>query len=365
MAICIKCQTTLPQDAMFCPACGKKQVQEPRKVRKRANGTGTVYKLQGRRRCPWVAAKNKIVLGCYGCRSDAQAALEAVSRLSITERYNMTLEEVYGKWSEEHFHDLSPKGIEGYQTAYHYLEPLKDEKFRSLNVADYQACINQMSEKSEALQSKVKQLVSQMCQWAMREDISIKNCAPFLKLESNLEERDPVIYSAEEIIVLQNNIEIPTVKIILILIYTGMRINELMNMRMENVHLDERYMIGGSKTKAGRGRIIPISKCVLPYIQELYDSATDQRLMSGYPKNKIPRNFREREYYPILKKLGLQEHTIHDTRHTFASLMSKENVNEASLKKIIGHASIEITQKTYIHKQLPDLLEAIDTLHGY
>ena len=74
---------------------------------------------------------------------------------------------------------------------------------------------------------------------------------------------------------------------------------------------------------------------------------------------------REREYYPILKELGLQEHTIHDTRHTFASLMSKENVNEASLKKIIGHASIEITQKTYIHKQLPDLLEAIDTLHGY
>lgn len=60
---CIKCKSPLPEGALYCPMCGKKQVQERRKALKRANGTGTVYKLQGRRKRPWVAAKNKVVIG--------------------------------------------------------------------------------------------------------------------------------------------------------------------------------------------------------------------------------------------------------------------------------------------------------------
>ena len=45
--------------------CGKKQISEKRKALKRANRTGTVYKLQGRRKRPWVAAKNKVIIGYY------------------------------------------------------------------------------------------------------------------------------------------------------------------------------------------------------------------------------------------------------------------------------------------------------------
>ena len=45
MANCIKCKAALPDGALFCPMCGKKQVPEKRKALKRANGTGTVYKI--------------------------------------------------------------------------------------------------------------------------------------------------------------------------------------------------------------------------------------------------------------------------------------------------------------------------------
>lgn len=62
---CVKCKAALPEGAIYCPMCGKKQVPEKRKALKRANGTGTVYKLQGRRKRPWVAAKNKVVIGYY------------------------------------------------------------------------------------------------------------------------------------------------------------------------------------------------------------------------------------------------------------------------------------------------------------
>ena len=44
----------------------------------------------------------------------------------------------------------------------------------------------------------------------------------------------------------------------MVLLYTGMRIDELLSMRCENVHLKEHYMQGGEKTEAGKNRIIPI-----------------------------------------------------------------------------------------------------------
>ena len=56
-----KCATGLPDDAIFCHICGKRQIAEPRKHLKRANNTGTVYKLSGRRRRPWVAAKSGVI----------------------------------------------------------------------------------------------------------------------------------------------------------------------------------------------------------------------------------------------------------------------------------------------------------------
>ena len=55
MANCIKCKATLPDGALFCPICGKKQASVDRKATKRGNGTGTVYK----RGSSWVAEITK------------------------------------------------------------------------------------------------------------------------------------------------------------------------------------------------------------------------------------------------------------------------------------------------------------------
>ena len=55
-------------------------------------------------------------------------------------------------------------------------------------------------------------------------------------------------------------------------------------------------------------------------------------------------------------------HTIHETRHTFASRMHTAGVNEITLKMIIGHAQNDITSKVYIHKQKDELLKAVHRL---
>ena len=64
---CTRCKGELPDGAIYCLYCGKKQVVEHTegRAKKRANGTGTVYRLAGRRRKPWIAAKKKSVIGYY------------------------------------------------------------------------------------------------------------------------------------------------------------------------------------------------------------------------------------------------------------------------------------------------------------
>ena len=99
--LCIKCKKEIPEYSIFCPLCGKKQVAEKRKALKRANGTGTVYKLQGRRKRPWVAAKNKVVIGYYERKTDALEILEKLAGIDLTERYNMTFSEVFEAWRAE------------------------------------------------------------------------------------------------------------------------------------------------------------------------------------------------------------------------------------------------------------------------
>ena len=99
---CIKCKATLPEGALYCCLCGKKQTSEKKKRRKRANGSGTIYKLPGNRAKPWAAKRNNIFLGSYETYAAAQKALERVTDVDIGDHYNMTFTQIYDQWKPVH-----------------------------------------------------------------------------------------------------------------------------------------------------------------------------------------------------------------------------------------------------------------------
>lgn len=184
---CIRCKAELPKGATYCPTCGKKQTgTPPRKALKRANGTGTVYKLSGRRRRPWVAAKNKVIIGYYERKTDAIEALEKLSGRDLSGRYNMTFAEVFEIWKAEHYQEIGEKGVEGYNRAFAVFAPLHEKKFRDLRTADFQSALDPHMKKSHSTVSKYKQLITQMSQWAIREEICTTNFAKFVRLPENV-----------------------------------------------------------------------------------------------------------------------------------------------------------------------------------
>ena len=62
-----------------------------------------------------------------------------------------------------------------------------------------------------------------------------------------------------------------------------------------------------------------------------------------------------------MEQLGL-EHKPHDCRHTFATLMDNAGANKVSTKRIIGHASKDITDKVYTHKDIEEFKKAVDLI---
>ncbi|MBR1528619.1 MAG: tyrosine-type recombinase/integrase [Oscillospiraceae bacterium] len=132
-----------------------------------------------------------------------------------------------------------------------------------------------------------------LCRFAMENDIIDKNYAEFIKLPK-FQKKEKRIFSREEISTLWEHTDDLNVQMILIMIYTGFRIGEITSLTVENIHLDDGYIIGGEKTEAGRNRIVP-----------------------------IPLNIPE---------------------------MQPEN-----LQKIIGHANFQTTANTYIHQDFETL----------
>lgn len=352
---CIKCGEALPQGALFCPACGKRQTKIPRKSAKRPNGSGTVYRLQGRRSRPWVAAKNKVIVGYYPAKKDAVEALERLSGQSLTERYNMTFAQVFEAWSAEHYHEVGPKAVEAYNRAFDVFAPLHDKLFRSLRTADFQSVLDPHMNKSHSAVNKYKQLITQMSTWAIREELISTNFAKFVRLPENVK-KEKEIFSDAEIQKLEADGS-DAAKIVLMLLYTGMRIGELFSLPLSDYH--ESYVVGGEKTEAGRNRIIPIRPEGKQYFAYFAKRATGELLLSGYDGQKVPNNFRWRDYYPLLERLGIERKTPHTTRHTYASRAVKEGLPPEMLQKILGHADYSTTANIYTHIDAQTLVDAV------
>ena len=92
---CIKCKKGIPEDALFCPYCGRKQSVKQRKYKKRANGMGTIYRKPGNRRQPWEVQKGGVYVSAYATRQEAERALEQIRDLQMSEIFNATFKQIY------------------------------------------------------------------------------------------------------------------------------------------------------------------------------------------------------------------------------------------------------------------------------
>lgn len=362
---CIKCKATLPEGALFCPLCGKKQAPETRKRRKRANGTGTIYKMPGNRAKPWAVQRNGVYIDSFKTYAAAQKALERLTDVDITDKYNLTFSQIYELWKPVHARNVTKGQMDCYESAYKNSTVLHSQKFRTLRKSDFQSVIIQLEAKgkSKSTCEKVMQLFGQLSKWAMDEGIINQNHAQNVTIAAKQKAKKRP-FTDQQIAAIQKT-KHRAADIVLILIATGARINELFKVPVKDCR--EAYFIGGSKTEAGECRVIAVSPigrdAYLSLLQEAQSKGCT-RLIDAYKGNKNMTNFRKRDFKELMEEIGAKGMTPHSCRHTFSTLAVKNGVTPQILRRMMGHADIKTTDKIYTHLDTDDILAEIDKINN-
>lgn len=360
---CVKCKKAIPEDGIFCPYCGKKQQPEKKKKKKRANGSGTVIRKPGNRSKPWEAQKSGIYVGAYATKYEAEQALLRLADLPASETLNLTFEQVYEKWFPVHSRTLTESGIAGYKFAFSKCEMLHDKVFRRLRTSDFQQVILEAESKgfSKSSCGKIMQLLGQLSKWAIQEEICHTNYAQFVVVTAQQKStKQP--FTPEQIEAILKSTE-PAAQIAAILLATGCRPNELF--AAATAEAQETYFISGSKTEAGKNRIIPVAAFGLSAYQSLHAAAIEsgcEKLVEAYSGHKNYRGFYERDWKRLMESLCIENMTPYNCRHTFVTLAVQSGVKPEILQKIIGHADYNTTIGVYTHLQLNEILQEASKL---
>lgn len=339
------------------------------------NGYGSAYKLPGNRRRPWIARKTigwteegkqlYYTIGYFKSRSAALEALAEYNKNPIGEARDTTLGEIYEKWSDKEYQTLSQSTANGYRAVWKRLSALANEPIRYLKTSHLQDVIDEMIEEglSRSSLEKAKTLAGILFELAVNDDIIPTNYAKAIKLpKARKTKKNPFtdleIHKVEQLAA-SGDVWAGTV---MILIYTGMRIGEMVQLARFSVDIDRWLITGGIKTDAGKDRILPVHSKIRPYIRYWYDTQGSRLIhRDGQPISVD--YYRKSLYYPTLKRAGVERHlTPHSTRHTFATLLNRANVQTKHIQDLMGHTDYATTANVYTHPHVEELRKAIEAI---
>lgn len=326
---------------------------------RRGNGDGSIFKLSGKRRKPYAVRvtigwtedgrqKYKYV-GYFDNKTAAKNALREYLLAPEKEKFEKhTLKSIFENMIEKA--DFSEGTKQQYIGGFKQLEILHKKDIKEITLDEIESILDQHTPSG---QKRIKKALSNCYKYAMRYDYASKNLAEFINVKTE-KAAERVPFTTAEIEKLWRYVGTARLDDVpLILLYTGLRVSELLEMRTECVDLDNRTLsVTSSKTAAGI-RVVPIHPKILPFIKKRFNQNNSHLIViNGKPisYNRFRDNFWK-----------IENHTIHETRHTFITHLRKCSNDEISAKKLVGHALTDITDH-YTHRTLDELRAVIEKL---
>lgn len=347
------------------------------------NGYGSVVKLSGKRRKPYMVRKTVgyhidpikekkvaeyIIIGYTATKSEGLQLLADYNHNPYdTKAAKMTFSEVYEEWSKKKYPTVSESNVKGYSASYKACTILYHRIFKDLKLADLQQVIDTCGKNYPTLK-KIKILFNQLYGFALKNDICNKDYSSFVDI-AQYKDRNPNKhsrnkFSKEEVEKIWTMKDDKYYQIPLMLLYNGTRISEFLSLKKENVHLDEQYFdVIDSKTENGI-RKVPIADKLLPFYKGWYESYPDCEYLL-HTEDRKPfkyRNYFDSYWTPLMEQIGINR-TPHCTRHTCISMLSEAGIQETTIKKIVGHSgAMTLTEKVYTHLDVQVLVDAINKI---
>lgn len=378
MPECIRCGIPLPENAVYCHMCGKKQQAQPRKRKKRshANGLGTVYKRGRSWYCErtfgyeLVDGKARRVYarkGGFKTSGEATAYLPQLEPRHVIVNPEITFKALYEQWLPGHEEKVSHSTINCYKAAFKYFEPIYYVRFSALKTASLQQCLDNCGQGKRTRQN-MKALGTLLYKYAMQNDVVSKDYASFLEV-SGATEAPREAFTTQQVAQMFSQLEaVPDLRYVIVLCYTGFRLGEFLSLKVTDYHEESLpngesigYLIGGSKTEAGRNRAVTISPAIAPIVAAFRNGRSDGYLFSPNGKKLQDGFFREKIYYSALAAAGLPRYVPHCCRHTFYTLMKNTDAPLADKMALAGHANAKMAVH-YTHADLQSRAHVTDQL---
>lgn len=182
----------------------------------------------------------------------------------------------------------------------------------------------------------------------------------------------PKILSPEEIVSLASKIdvnkklELRNRAMLELLFATGMRVSELINLKVNDINLEKKYLI--CKGKGEKRRVIPFSETTKKWLKKYISVYKDEISSSIYLFfNSKGEKLTRQRLWEIIKDLriksGLKKQVSpHVFRHSFATQLLEGGADLRSVQEMLGHSSITITQ-LYTHMSLDKMRRIYDETH--
>lgn len=199
---------------------------------------------------------------------------------------------------------------------------------------------------------------NKLCQWNI-----VMEVEPI-----KIQRKERTYLTMEEVNKLIETINHPLIKIVIeTLFYTGMRISECLNLKLQDVNFQDKviYVIEG---KGKKDRNIPINKNIIPilksYIENERPKVDSEYFFATKKSGRLSAPYVNRILNDTVKELGWKKHvSAHILRHSFASNLIKKGVNLVYVQKLLGHSNLKVTS-IYTHADMEDLQESVNTLQN-
>ena len=181
----------------------------------------------------------------------------------------------------------------------------------------------------------------------------------------------PRVLSEDEVVRLLNQPDITTAEgfrdrtMLEVLYATGMRVSELINITLERVDLNMKYIIAFGK--GSKERIVPLGSVATEFLQQYLEKVRPKLTHAGRNTNIVFLAFGGHEltrqrFWQIIRAYGRKANinkalTPHILRHSFATHLLDNGADLRSVQELLGHSDISTTQ-IYTHltnKRLRDI----------
>lgn len=284
----------------------------------------------------------QVSLGTYATKREALAALGEWQANNLrADMLHYTCGEIYDQIKDE-WTDAIKNAM---RPVYKKYLPLMSMRLADVKTFTIESV--ELPPLTQSTQKNIRSFWHRIFMFGIENDIVLKDYSQFIRFKETKEKRKKEIFAPIEIRALMKD------RLYRILLYTGMRINELLSMRSDQVYTEDGILcfhVLEAKTEAGK-RIIPVHSAIL----------NDINLSGGYVITpKISYDTASRKLQASIEEYGLAEHTLHDFRRTFASYAKSLGVDDYYRKCLLGHAHGNITDAIYTQPFIKDLKEQIE-----